>query len=88
MKLSTLLPLTVAGTVMMPSFTTAATTTLSILTNNVYFLSEVLYPNWGQRTRAQLIAKSDYIKNHDVIIFQECFANDPCNVLRDGLRSQ
>ncbi|KAI1318049.1 hypothetical protein EDD11_007283 [Mortierella claussenii] len=62
--------------------------TISVLTNNVYFLSEVLYPNWGQRTRAQLIASSDYVKNHDIIVLEECFDNDPCGIIRDGLRAQ
>ncbi|KAF9926770.1 hypothetical protein BGZ67_007959 [Mortierella alpina] len=74
---------------MAPSFTFAAkNVTLSVLSNNVYFLSEALYPNWGQRTRAQLIASSDYIRNHDVVVFQECFDSDPCGMLRDGLRAQ
>ncbi|KAK3821423.1 MAG: sphingomyelin phosphodiesterase [Benniella sp.] len=89
MKFSAILPLAAIATAVMPSFAAAAgNVTISVLTNNVYFLSEILYPNWGQRTRAQLIANSDYIKNHDVIVLQECFANDPCNGLRDGLRSQ
>ncbi|KAF9560449.1 hypothetical protein EC968_006206 [Mortierella alpina] len=89
MKAIALLPLTIAISALAPSLTLAAkNVTLSVLTNNVYFLSEVLYPNWGQRTRAQLIASSDYIKNHDVVVFQECFDNDPCGMLRDGLRAQ
>ncbi|KAH7033831.1 Sphingomyelinase [Linnemannia elongata] len=62
--------------------------TLSILTNNVYFLSPLIYPNWGQVTRAGLISNSDYIKNHDVIILQECFHNTACDVIRSGLASQ
>lgn len=49
MKFSTLLPLAAATAAVMPSFALAAgNATISVLTNNVYFLSEVLYPNWGQ----------------------------------------
>ncbi|KAF9190413.1 hypothetical protein BGZ50_000221 [Haplosporangium sp. Z 11] len=90
MKITSLLPLVVAAVVStVPAITFAAkNATLSIITNNVYFLSETLFPNWGQRTRAKLIAKSDYIKNHDIVVFQECFENTPCQVLKDNLRSQ
>lgn len=38
--------------------------------------------------RADLIAKSNYIKGHDVVVFQECFDSDPYGVLSGGLRSQ
>ncbi|KAG0211916.1 hypothetical protein BGX28_007198 [Mortierella sp. GBA30] len=89
MKVASLLSLVAAIATVAPSVTLAAkNVTLSVLTNNVYFLSEVLYPNWGQQTRAKLIANSDYAKNHDVIVLEECFANTPCGLLRDGLRSQ
>ncbi|KAF9436161.1 Sphingomyelin phosphodiesterase 3 [Entomortierella beljakovae] len=88
MKITSILPLALATIAAVPSFTSAANVTLSVLSNNVYFLSEVLYPNWGQRTRAQHIAASNYVKYHDVIIIQECFDSDPCAILRDGLRSQ
>ncbi|KAG0235888.1 hypothetical protein BGW42_004534 [Actinomortierella wolfii] len=60
---------------------------LSILSYNVYFLSEV-FSNWGQRTRAGLIAKAPFMQNHDVVIFQECFDSDPRGILVDGLKSQ
>lgn len=38
--------------------------------------------------RADLIAKSDYIKGHDVVVFQEAFDSDPFGVLSGGIRSQ
>ncbi|KAF8934857.1 hypothetical protein CPC16_009709 [Podila verticillata] len=88
MKLTGILPLVAAVAAAMPSLATAANTTFSVLSNNVYFLSETLYPNWGQRLRADLIAKSNYIKGHDVVVFQECFDSDPYGVLSGGLRSQ
>ncbi|KAF9537132.1 hypothetical protein EC957_008790 [Mortierella hygrophila] len=76
--------------VLVPSLTSAQSknATLSILTNNVYFLSTNLYPNWGQVTRAGLISNSDYIKNHDVLVLQECFDLTACDAIRSGLASQ
>jgi len=51
MKFSAILPLAAIATAVMPSFAAAAgNATISVLTNNVYFLSEILYPNWGQST--------------------------------------
>ncbi|KAG0335680.1 hypothetical protein BG000_007331 [Podila horticola] len=88
MKITGILPLAAAVAAAMPSLAAAANTTFSVLSNNVYFLSEVLYPNWGQRLRADLIAKSDYIKGHDVLVFQEAFDSDPFGVLSGGIRSQ
>ncbi|KAF9582015.1 hypothetical protein BGW38_000770 [Lunasporangiospora selenospora] len=89
MKFTSILSAIVAVAAVGPMVAEAAqNTTLSVLSNNVYFLSEVLYPNWGQRHRAQLIADSQYIKGHDVVVIQECFDTDPCTILRDGLRSQ
>ncbi|KAF9115873.1 hypothetical protein BGX27_005939 [Mortierella sp. AM989] len=89
MKISTsLLPLALAAVASIPSFTAAKNVTLSILSDNVYFLSEILYPNWGQRTRADYIARSEYIKYHDVVVIQECFDSDPCSIIRQSLSSQ
>ncbi|KAG0309667.1 hypothetical protein BGZ98_009987 [Dissophora globulifera] len=86
MKLNALLPLAMISAACMPSLASAANNaTISILTNNVYFMSEILYPNWGQRTRAQLIVDSDYIKGHDVIVIEECWDSDPCGILLNGL---
>ncbi|KAF8930553.1 hypothetical protein BGZ58_008174 [Dissophora ornata] len=78
MKITSFVSLAAAAAAFVPSFTAAAFNgTISVLTNNVYFMSETLYPNWGQRTRAQLIANSDYVKNHDVIVIEECWDSDP-----------
>ncbi|KAK3821421.1 MAG: phospholipase C precursor [Benniella sp.] len=89
MKLSTLLPLAtaIATTVMPPSVIAAGNSTLSVLSNNVYFLPSTV-SNWAQTDRAKLIANSAYIKNHDVVVIQECFDNSACDELRKGLRSQ
>lgn len=46
-----------------------------ITSHNVYLFSRNIYPNWGQMQRADLIAQADYIKNNDVVIFNEAFDN-------------
>ncbi|GJJ70022.1 hypothetical protein EMPS_02371 [Entomortierella parvispora] len=91
MKFTSILALTTAvASVMVPSMTLAQSknATLSIISNNLYFMSTNLYPNWGQSTRARLISNSDYIKNHDVLVFQECFDLTACDDIRAGLASQ
>ncbi|EWT24997.1 phospholipase C, partial [Staphylococcus aureus H32126] len=35
-------------------------TDLKLVSHNVYMLSTVLYPNWGQYKRADLIGQSSY----------------------------
>lgn len=37
----------------------AAPAPLQVLTHNVMFLPQLLFPNWGQVTRANLIAEAD-----------------------------
>ncbi|KAF9154696.1 hypothetical protein DFQ26_000149 [Actinomortierella ambigua] len=65
----------------------AAEKNLSVIAYNVYFLSEV-YSNWGQRSRAKLIADAPFMKNHDIVLLQECFDSDPRAILVDGLKTQ
>jgi phospholipase C/sphingomyelin phosphodiesterase len=51
MKFTLIIAMTASvAAVLVPSLTSAQSNnaTLSILTNNVYFLSTNLYPNWGQ----------------------------------------
>ncbi|KAF9289968.1 hypothetical protein BGZ74_000587, partial [Mortierella antarctica] len=61
--------------------------TLSVMTFNVFFLTEFV-SNWGQRLRAQRIADSNFIKGHDILVVEECFGNAPCKILRDGLLAE
>ncbi|KAF9929519.1 hypothetical protein FBU30_001489 [Linnemannia zychae] len=63
---------------------TAKTETLSVMTFNVYFLTSTLF-KWGQDIRANMIAESEFIKGHDILVVEECFDNDACNILRKGL---
>ncbi|KAF9988281.1 hypothetical protein BGZ75_009685 [Mortierella antarctica] len=58
---------------------------LSVLSNNVFLLGAV---PWEQKTRAELIAKAEYIKHHDVVVLQECFRNEFCEDLKQSLRSE
>lgn len=60
----------------------------SLLSHNVYMMSNTLYPNWGQSTRTDLIANADYVKGYDVVILNELFANEPSNNLLKKLQNQ
>ncbi|EGQ2911197.1 sphingomyelin phosphodiesterase [Staphylococcus pseudintermedius] len=60
---------------------------LKLATHNVYMLSGFLYPNWGQSKRADLISKSKYIQDNDVVIFNEAFYPASANQLFNNLKS-
>lgn len=60
---------------------------IKILTHNVYMLPKLI-SNWGQNERAERIASSDYIKNQDLIVFEETFDTDARKILLDGIRPQ
>ncbi|PJZ58897.1 sphingomyelin phosphodiesterase [Leptospira barantonii] len=60
---------------------------IKILAHNVYMLPNLI-SNWGQTERAQRIASSDYIKNQDLIVFEETFDTNARKILLDGIRSQ
>ncbi|AYV55400.1 sphingomyelin phosphodiesterase [Leptospira kmetyi] len=60
---------------------------IKILTHNVYMLPNLI-SNWGQTERAERIATSDYIKNQDLIVFEETFDTNARKILLDGIRSQ
>jgi len=59
-----------------------------LLSQNVYMLSQALYPNWGQVKRAELIADADYIKGYDIFILNEVFDNEASEVLLNDLTEQ
>lgn len=61
-------------------------TDLKLVSHNVYMLSTVLYPNWGQYKRAYLIGQSSYIKNNDVVIFNEAFDNGASDKLLSNVK--
>ncbi|EMO71847.1 sphingomyelinase C 2 family protein, partial [Leptospira santarosai str. 200403458] len=53
----------------------SATVEIKILSHNVFLLPIGLpgWGNWGQNERAERIASSNYIRNQDVIVFDEAF---------------
>lgn len=65
----------------------ASNSELKLATHNVYMLSTLLYPNWGQYIRADLISKAQYIKGNDVVIFNEAFDSGAANRLFSNIKS-
>jgi sphingomyelin phosphodiesterase len=65
----------------------AAARPLRILTDNVMFLPS-LVADYGHATRADLIARADHLRGHDVVVFQELFENGPSNRLLANLRGR
>lgn len=47
-----------------------------------------MYPNWGQYKRAYLIGQSSYIKNNDVVIFNEAFDNGASDKLLSNVKKE
>lgn len=66
----------------------ASTPRLSVASHNVMFLSQVLFPNWAQGARADLIAEADFMRGHDIIAVQEAFAVKAGSRLRDNLAGE
>ncbi|EMM86281.1 sphingomyelin phosphodiesterase [Leptospira santarosai str. 2000027870] len=68
----------------------SATVEIKILSHNVFLLPKGLpgWGNWGQNERAERIASSNYIRNQDVIVFDEAFDTDARKILLDGVRSE
>ncbi|MGW4892860.1 sphingomyelin phosphodiesterase [Kitasatospora sp. NPDC004240] len=64
-----------------PAGATAAVPPLKVLTYNVFLMSKLLYPNWGQDHRAKTIAGAGFFQGHDVVILQEAFDNSASDLL-------
>ncbi|KAL1919509.1 uncharacterized protein VTP21DRAFT_2202 [Calcarisporiella thermophila] len=59
---------------------------LSILSFNTFLFYKNIYPNWGQNLRAEAIgAPADFIKDHDVLVFQEAFEQSVTDPLQGNL---
>lgn len=80
--------LTATGLLAPTAPATAAPAPLRVLTHNVMFLPQSLFPNWGQVTRANLIAEADHITGRDVVILQELFDNEASDQLKDQLAAE
>lgn len=59
-----------------------------IATYNTFMLPTSLYPNWGQDTRADLIANQKVVAGQDVVVFQELFANGASERLLSNLAAE
>lgn len=66
---------------------TSSAQPLSVLTSNVMMLPPIA-GNYGNATRAAMLANADYVKGFDVAVFQETFDNGPSETLRTGLVDQ
>ncbi|KAB7845052.1 sphingomyelin phosphodiesterase [Streptomyces mobaraensis] len=55
---------------------------LKVLTYNTFLMSTNLYPNWGQRHRAEAIPAAGFFQGQDVVVLQEAFDNDASEVLK------
>lgn len=80
--------LTAAGSLAPTAPTAAAPAPPKVLTHNVMFLPQLLFPNWGQVTRANLIAEADHTTRRDVVILQELFDNEASDRLKDQLAAE
>ncbi|WP_154643443.1 sphingomyelin phosphodiesterase [Leptospira interrogans] len=63
---------------------------IKVLSHNVFMLPTNLprWGNWGHDERAKRISKSDYVKNQDVIVFEEAFDTSARKILLDNLREE
>ncbi|EMO54137.1 sphingomyelin phosphodiesterase [Leptospira noguchii] len=60
---------------------------IKILTHNIFMLPKGI-ANWAHLDRAKQIANADYIKNQDVIVFDEAFDTNSRKILLEGIRFQ
>jgi sphingomyelin phosphodiesterase len=58
-----------------------------LLTFNVFFLPQILAP-YGQQTRAELIANTEFVQGQDLIILNELFEAGPSAALLNSLKGE
>ncbi|WP_035512533.1 sphingomyelin phosphodiesterase [Halalkalibacillus halophilus] len=61
-------------------------TDLEIMAYNVYFMSSVLHPKWGQNQRAELLGDVEFMYEQDIIILNELFDGQSSDLLLNNLR--
>lgn len=64
-----------------------ATPRVRVLTHNVQMLPPIIGGK-ANATRAELIAKADFVKGYDVVVFDEAFDNSPSETLKSRLAPQ
>ncbi|MGK5636759.1 sphingomyelin phosphodiesterase [Streptomyces sp. URMC 126] len=65
-----------------PAAAGRAVPALKMLTYNTFLMSTNLYPNWGQRHRAEAIPAAGFFSGQDVVVLQEAFDNDASDALK------
>ncbi|KAA1415958.1 sphingomyelin phosphodiesterase [Nocardioides humilatus] len=60
---------------------------IRVLTHNVMLMNPIA-GDFGNATRADLIAEADYVRGYDVVAFQEAFDNGPVDRLTARLRPE
>ncbi|MCX5231459.1 sphingomyelin phosphodiesterase [Streptomyces sp. NBC_00233] len=61
---------------------------LNIVSSNTMLLPSAIVDQWAQDFRGELIGSSSYVKNRDVVVFQELFDNSASDILMDKLKTQ
>ncbi|NKI41757.1 sphingomyelin phosphodiesterase [Streptomyces physcomitrii] len=65
-----------------PAAASAEPPRLDVLTYNVFLMSKLLYPNWGQDHRAKAITEAPFFQGKDVVVLQEAFDNSSSEALQ------
>ncbi|MBZ4321392.1 sphingomyelin phosphodiesterase [Streptomyces huiliensis] len=65
-----------------PAVAKPAVPNVKVLTYNTFLMSTNLYPNWGQRHRAEAIPAAGFFQGQDVVVLQEAFDNDTSDALK------
>lgn len=62
---------------------------LKVLSYNVFLLRDLFFASttqWGQKERASILSKQEFLRDYDVLMLQECFDNQATNTLRENLK--
>ncbi|ORX93646.1 Sphingomyelinase [Basidiobolus meristosporus CBS 931.73] len=69
-------------------YPTGSQSSIKALSHNIYLMSKLLYPNWGQDIRAKLIGNADYFQGHDFVFIQEAFEASSRQILVANTKAQ
>jgi sphingomyelin phosphodiesterase len=61
---------------------------LDIVSSNAMLLPSFVTDRWAQDFRGSLIGTSNYVKNRDVVVFQELFDNSASTILSNKMKAQ
>jgi sphingomyelin phosphodiesterase len=77
----------VLGTAPATADTTSTEPPLTVLSTNLMMLPPVA-GDWGNSTRAAMVANAPYVQGFDAVVVQEIFDNGPSDTLRTGLSDE